>query len=51
MMRYVSPYRHAELVCLRWPAGSASIGTQSQPARLEKWTLKQVQGDEMESPT
>jgi len=33
-------HRHAELV-------SASIAPQSQAVRVEKWTLKQVQGDEM----
>jgi len=32
-------FRHAELV-------SASIAPHSQPPRLEKWTLKQVQGDD-----
>jgi hypothetical protein len=37
-MRCLSSHRHAELV-------SASIVRQSQPARSDKWTLKQVQGD------
>ncbi len=33
-----TPSRHAELV-------SASTDQQCQPLRVEKWTLKQVQGD------
>ena len=37
-VRCLSSHRHAELV-------SASIVRQSQPAGLEKWTLKPVQGD------
>ncbi|MBS1239468.1 MAG: hypothetical protein H6R45_174 [Proteobacteria bacterium] len=38
MMRAHFLYRHAELV-------SASIVPHGQGTRVEKWTLKQVQGD------
>ena len=36
----LTTHGHAELV-------SASIAPQPQSVRAEKWTLKQVQGDEM----
>jgi hypothetical protein len=40
-LRLLYPIRHAELV-------SASIAPQTMLSREEKWTLKQVQGDESE---